>query len=146
MPSASRTPEARHLRSPDHRNASRSTTMTQQYQTHTPAELPEQIRHYINGEFVDSADGATFGVISPVTNETYIQASAGSKADIDRAVTAAQRAFDEGTWSQALPRERSRVLHKIADLVETRGDRLAELESFDPGDRKGGGQGKSGDR
>ena len=104
-----------------------------QYETHTPAELPEQIRHYIDGEFVDSADGATFGVISPVTNETYIEASAGSKADIDRAVIAAQRTFDEGTWSQALPRERSRVLHRIADVVETRGDRLAELESFDTG-------------
>lgn len=103
------------------------------YETHTPAELPEQIRHYIDGEFVDSADGSTFEVISPVTNETYIQASAGSKADIDRAVAAAQRTFDAGTWSQALPRERSRVLHKIADVVETRGDRLAELESFDTG-------------
>ena len=103
-----------------------------QYETRTPAELPERIRHYIDGEFVDSADGATFDVISPVTNETY-QASAGSSADIDRAVAAAQRTFDAGTWSQALPRERSRVLHKIADVVETRGDRLAELESFDTG-------------
>lgn len=75
-----------------------------QYETRTPAELPERIRHYIDGEFVDSADGATFDVISPVTNETYIQASAGSSADIDRAVAAAQRTFDAGTWSQALPR------------------------------------------
>src|SRR5690625_5226264 len=96
-----------------------------EYETHTPAELPEKIQHYINGEFVDSVDGATFGVINPVTNETYIQASAGQQADIDRAVEAAQRAFHAGSWSQALPRERSRVLHKIADLVETRGDRLA---------------------
>ncbi|RJN32818.1 5-carboxymethyl-2-hydroxymuconate semialdehyde dehydrogenase [Nesterenkonia natronophila] len=104
-----------------------------QYETHTPAELPELIRHYIDGEFVDSADGTTFDVINPVTNETYIQASAGQKEDVDRAVQVAKRTFQEGSWSQALPRERSKVLHRIADLVETRGDRLAELESFDTG-------------
>ena len=103
------------------------------YETHTPAELPEKIQHYIDGEFVDSADGSSFEVINPVTNEAYIQAAAGKQADIDRAVDAAQRAFKEGSWSQALPRERSRVLHRIADLVETRGDRLADLESFDTG-------------
>lgn len=103
------------------------------YETHTPADLPERIQHYIDGEFVDSADGATFEVINPVTNEAYIEAAAGKKADIDRAVEVARRTFREGTWSQALPRERSRVLHRIADLVEARGDRLAELESFDTG-------------
>ncbi|NLS09258.1 5-carboxymethyl-2-hydroxymuconate semialdehyde dehydrogenase [Nesterenkonia sp. MY13] len=107
--------------------------MTQQYQIPVPAELPERIQHYIDGEFVDSADGDTFDVLNPVTNEAYIKAAAGKKADIDRAVEAAQRAFDEGSWSSALPRERSRVLHKIADIVEERGARLAELETFDTG-------------
>src|SRR5690606_20819584 len=57
-----------------------------------PADLPERIRHYIDGEFVDSADGVTFDVLDPVTNETYVQAAAGKKADIDLAVAAAQRA------------------------------------------------------
>ncbi|WP_345476312.1 5-carboxymethyl-2-hydroxymuconate semialdehyde dehydrogenase [Nesterenkonia rhizosphaerae] len=98
-----------------------------------PAGLPAPIQHYIDAEFVDSADGETFDVINPVTNETYIQASAGKKEDVDRAVAAAKRAFHEGPWSSMLPRERSRVLHKIADLVEERGARLAELESFDTG-------------
>ena len=107
--------------------------MTPQYQTPVPAELPERIQHYIDGEFVDSADGETFEVLNPVTNEAYIQAAAGKKEDIDRAVDAAQRAFDQGDWSQALPRERSRVLHRIADIVEERGARLAELETFDTG-------------
>ena len=58
------------------------------YEPHTPAELPEKIQHYIDAEFVDSADGATFEVINPVTNEAYIHASAGKKADIDHAVDA----------------------------------------------------------
>ncbi|WP_147102937.1 5-carboxymethyl-2-hydroxymuconate semialdehyde dehydrogenase [Nesterenkonia populi] len=98
-----------------------------------PAELPERIQHYIGGEYVDSAGGATFDVLNPVTNEVYIQGAAGQKEDIDRAVVAAQRAFDEGAWANALPRERSRVLHRIADIVEERGARLAELETFDTG-------------
>ncbi|GAA3062251.1 MULTISPECIES: 5-carboxymethyl-2-hydroxymuconate semialdehyde dehydrogenase [Actinomycetes] len=103
------------------------------YAHRLPEDLPQSIQHYIDGEFVDSADGDTFDVLDPVTNETYIQAASGKAADVDRAVAAARRAFTEGPWPRMLPRERSRVLHRIADLVETRGDRLAELESFDSG-------------
>ena len=98
-----------------------------------PADLPTRIQHYIDGEFVDSADGATFDVLDPVSNETYLQCAAGKKADIDSAVAAAKRAFAEGPWAKMLPRERSRILHKIADVVESRDNRLAELESFDSG-------------
>ncbi|MFD8494743.1 5-carboxymethyl-2-hydroxymuconate semialdehyde dehydrogenase [Amycolatopsis sp. NPDC059657] len=98
-----------------------------------PDGLPDRIRHYIDGEFADSADGATFGVLDPVTNKDYLLAAAGKKADIDRAVAAARRAFTEGPWPKLLPRERSRVLHRVADLVESRDARLAELESFDSG-------------
>ena len=100
---------------------------------HVPADLPDRIRHYIDGAFVDSQDGSTFDVLEPVSNEVYVQASAGKKADIDLAVAAARRAFTEGPWPKMLPRERSRVLHRIADIVESRDQRLAELESFDSG-------------
>lgn len=100
---------------------------------HIPADLPERIQHYIDGAFVDSVDGSTFDVLEPVSNETYVQAAAGKQEDIDRAVAAARTAFQEGPWPKMLPRERSRVLHRIADIVETRGERLAELESFDSG-------------
>ena len=98
-----------------------------------PADLPDHIQHYIDGAFVDSVDGDTFDVLDPVTNENYTTAAAGKKADIDLAVAAAKRAFEEGPWPKMLPRERSRVLHRIADLVESRDQRLAELESFDSG-------------
>ncbi|GAA3287318.1 5-carboxymethyl-2-hydroxymuconate semialdehyde dehydrogenase [Nesterenkonia halobia] len=106
--------------------------MTQQTTT-PPDGLPDQIRHYIDGAFVDSLDGTTFDVLDPVSNETYIQAASGGPDDIDRAVQAAQRAFHEGPWSTMLPRERSRVLHRIADVVESRGEQLAAMESFDSG-------------
>ncbi|HLS02116.1 MAG TPA: 5-carboxymethyl-2-hydroxymuconate semialdehyde dehydrogenase [Beutenbergiaceae bacterium] len=98
-----------------------------------PQDLPERIQHYIDGELVDSVDRATFDVLDPVTNEAYVQAASGKAADIDRAVAAARRAFTQGTWPQMLPRERSRVLHRIADIVESRDQRLAQLESFDSG-------------
>lgn len=100
---------------------------------HIPDGLPDRIRHYIDGESVDSIGGATFDVLDPVSNESYVQAAAGQKADIDRAVEAASHAFREGPWPRMLPRERSRVLHRIADLVESRDARLAELETFDTG-------------
>ncbi|MCM3500844.1 5-carboxymethyl-2-hydroxymuconate semialdehyde dehydrogenase [Microbacterium sp. P26] len=98
-----------------------------------PADLPERIQHYIGGRFVDSVDGDTFDVLDPVTNQTYLQAAAGKKADIDLAVAAARKAFTEGPWPRMQARERSRVLHRIADIVESRDERLAELESFDSG-------------
>ncbi|SMX85709.1 5-carboxymethyl-2-hydroxymuconic-semialdehyde dehydrogenase [Brevibacterium sp. 239c] len=101
--------------------------------TAAPANLPEKIRHYINGEFVDSIDGDEFDVINPVTNEPYIKAASGKKADIDAAVASAKWAFDEGPWPTMLPRERARVLNKIADIAETRSQELAEMESFDSG-------------
>ncbi|WP_395242729.1 5-carboxymethyl-2-hydroxymuconate semialdehyde dehydrogenase [Agromyces sp. MMS24-K17] len=100
---------------------------------HVPADLPDAIRHYIDGASVDSIDGGTFDVLDPVSNEVYLRAAAGRAADVDRAVAAGRRAFADGPWARMLPRERSRVLHRIADLVESRDARLAELESFDSG-------------
>src|SRR4029079_2076374 len=62
-----------------------------------------------------------------------LQAAAGGEADVDAAVGAARLAFTEGPWPRMLPRERSRVLHRVADIVESRDARLAELESVDSG-------------
>ena len=100
---------------------------------HVPSELPTRIQHFIDGDFTDSVDGETFDVLEPVTNSNYLQAAAGKKADIDRAVHAARVAFDEGPWPNLLPRERNRILNKIADIVESTDARLAELETYDSG-------------
>ncbi|WP_427869235.1 5-carboxymethyl-2-hydroxymuconate semialdehyde dehydrogenase [Leucobacter luti] len=98
-----------------------------------PAGLPEKIQHYIDGKFVDSVGGEEFEVLEPVSNETYIMAASGQKADIDLAVAAAKRAFEEGPWPRMLPRQRSRILHKVADIVESRDEQLALFESYDSG-------------
>ncbi|GAB4085257.1 hypothetical protein GCM10028784_18870 [Myceligenerans cantabricum] len=98
-----------------------------------PADLPARIQHYIGGRLADSADGGTFDVLDPVTNQVYLTAASGKQADVDLAVAAARDAFTDGPWPRLVPRERARVLHRIADIVESRDERLAELESFDSG-------------
>jgi 5-carboxymethyl-2-hydroxymuconic-semialdehyde dehydrogenase len=100
---------------------------------YVPQDLPTHIQHYINGGFVDSVSGKTFDVLDPVSNENYATAAAGQKEDIDLAVAAARAAFVNGPWPKMKPRERARVLNKIADAVEAQESRLAELETFDTG-------------
>ncbi|MDO5751617.1 MULTISPECIES: 5-carboxymethyl-2-hydroxymuconate semialdehyde dehydrogenase [unclassified Arthrobacter] len=100
---------------------------------YVPENLPTRIQHYIDGKFVDSVNGATFDVLNPVSNTNYATAAAGQKEDIELAVAAATRAFNDGPWPRMKPRERSRILNKIADAVEAQEARLAELESFDSG-------------
>ncbi|MBX3087005.1 MAG: 5-carboxymethyl-2-hydroxymuconate semialdehyde dehydrogenase [Cryobacterium sp.] len=100
---------------------------------HVPAGLPEKIRHYIDGKYVDSIDGATFEVLDPVSNETYVLAAAGKAKDIDAAVASARTAFTEGPWPRMKNRERAKILNAIADQVASRDQELAELETFDTG-------------
>jgi 5-carboxymethyl-2-hydroxymuconic-semialdehyde dehydrogenase len=104
--------------------------MTEHY---LPENLPNHIQHYIDGKFVDSMGGETFDVLDPVSNTNYATAAAGQKADIDLAVAAATEAFTNGPWPRMKPRDRARVLNKIADAVEAQEARLAELETFDSG-------------
>lgn len=98
-----------------------------------PKGLPDHIQHYIGGKLVDSVSGETFDVLDPTTNEPYITCAAGDQADVDKAVAAARKAFDEGPWPRMLPRERATYLYKIADEVTKMHERLAARESFDSG-------------
>ena len=96
-------------------------------QHHIPEHLPTHLQHFIDGQWVDSIGGETFDVLDPVSNENYATCAAGQKADVDLAVAAAKRAFDSGPWPRLKPRDRFRVLNRIADLVEQR-DVLAEID------------------
>ncbi|MBB5642256.1 5-carboxymethyl-2-hydroxymuconate semialdehyde dehydrogenase [Cryobacterium roopkundense] len=100
---------------------------------YVPENLPTHLQHFIGGRFVDSVGGETFDVLDPVSNQTYATAAAGQQADIDLAVAAATDAFLTGPWPRLKPRERSRILNRIADAVEAQDARLAELETFDTG-------------
>jgi 5-carboxymethyl-2-hydroxymuconic-semialdehyde dehydrogenase len=95
--------------------------------------VPSKIEHFIGGRHVPSADGATFDVADPVSNAVYAQAAAGGAADVDLAVAAAREAFDSGPWPGLAARARAKVLNKIADGIEARGEQIAALETLDTG-------------
>jgi 5-carboxymethyl-2-hydroxymuconic-semialdehyde dehydrogenase len=95
--------------------------------------LPSAIRHYIDGEHVDSADLATIPVTDPVGHEQYCTLASGGAEDIDRAVAAGRRAFLTSPWVAQPARKRSQTLNAIADAIESRADVLAAFESYDTG-------------
>ena len=95
--------------------------------------LPSTIQHYMGGEHVKSADGATIAVTDPVSQEPYCTLAAGGPEDVDNAVAAARDAFLDGEWAGMSARRRSRTLNAIADALEARADLLATFESFDTG-------------
>ena len=95
--------------------------------------VPSKVEHFIDGRHVPAADGATFDIADPVSNQVYAQAAAGGPADIDRAVAAAREAFESGPWPALAARARAKVLNKIADGIEARGERIAAMETFDTG-------------
>ena len=87
---------------------------------------------FINGEFVDSVDGEPFKTVNPASEEVLAEVSAAGRQDVDRAVTAARRAFDT-TWSRMPGRERAKYLFRIARIIQERARELAVLESLDNG-------------
>jgi betaine-aldehyde dehydrogenase len=91
----------------------------------------QTLRNFIDGEFVDSAEGETEPILNPASGETIGYAPLSSPEDVDRAVRAARRAFDE--WSTITPGERSLALQKLADIVEQHADELTELEVSNAG-------------
>jgi aldehyde dehydrogenase (NAD+) len=88
---------------------------------------------FIGGKWVDSASGKTFPTLNPATGETICQVAEGDKADIDLAVKAARKAFEEGPWPRMSAAERGRLLNKLADRIEANREELAALESLDNG-------------
>src|SRR3954447_10540857 len=85
----------------------------------------------IGGEFADSASGETMEVIAPATGEVVAKVPRCSAEDVDRAVAAAKAAWP--TWSEKTPKDRSELLHALADVMEEHAEELAQLESLNVG-------------
>lgn len=94
---------------------------------------PKQM--FVGGEWVPSAGERTRDIVNPATGETIAQVQDGTEEDVDRAVTAARKAFDE-VWFDTTPGERSGMLWKLAEVLETHGDELIALESENVGKPK----------
>jgi 5-carboxymethyl-2-hydroxymuconic-semialdehyde dehydrogenase len=88
-------------------------------------------RHWIGGERVASAGGATFEDVSPLDGTVIAHVSRGGQAEVDAAVAAATEAF--AGWSRTAPAERAAILHRVADGVEARIEDLAQVETRDNG-------------
>lgn len=87
----------------------------------------------INGKFVESKSGKTFTTVNPATEEVIASVSEAGAEEAELAVRAARKAFDEGEWRNMPAFEKSKLLHKLADLIEQNLDELVVLESMDNG-------------
>lgn len=90
-----------------------------------------QVKHFIDGRFVDSADGRTFESVSPIDDTAIAEVAEADASDVDRAVQAARAAFP--AWAATDPAERKRILFAIADGIDARAEELAEWETRDMG-------------
>ncbi|KAG7275905.1 hypothetical protein CRUP_009594 [Coryphaenoides rupestris] len=93
--------------------------------------MPHQL--FINGEFVDAEGGKTYNTINPTDGTAICQVSLAQVSDVDKAVAAAKEAFEEGEWGRMNPRDRGRLLYRLADLMEQHQEELATIESLDSG-------------
>lgn len=88
---------------------------------------------FIDGRFVDAVSGKTFDSINPATGAVLTSVAECDAADIDLAVVAGRRAFEDGRWSRMAPGDRKAVLLKLADLIRDNLVELALLDSLDMG-------------
>jgi len=95
------------------------------------AAAPRQL--LIDGKFCPAASGEVFATVNPATGEDICEVARGGVEDVDRAVAAARRAFDNPAWRYMSAVDRSNLLLKLADLIERDADELAVLECMDNG-------------
>ena len=88
---------------------------------------------FIDGEWVDAASGRSFVTPNPATGDTLATVAEGDAEDIDRAVRAASRAFEDGPWATMTTSDRGRIIWKIGDLILEHAEELAQLETLDNG-------------
>ncbi|HEX7810010.1 MAG TPA: aldehyde dehydrogenase family protein [Thermoanaerobaculia bacterium] len=93
-----------------------------------------QNKLFINGEFVDARSGETFGTINPATEEKITDIASAGVEDVDAAVSAARAQMEPGSeWQKMKPRDRAKVLWRIADMLMARADEIGRIETIDNG-------------
>ncbi|XP_075039750.1 cytosolic 10-formyltetrahydrofolate dehydrogenase [Mixophyes fleayi] len=93
--------------------------------------MPHQL--FINGQFTDAEGGKTYDTINPTDGDAICKVSLAQVSDIDKAVVAAKDAFENGEWGKMNPRDRGRLLYRLADLMDEHQEELATIESIDSG-------------
>lgn len=87
----------------------------------------------VGGQWVEAASGKRFKTLNPATGELLAEVAEGGKEDVDRAVAAARKAFENPEWRRMMPTDRERLVRKFIGLLEQNIDELAELETLDCG-------------
>ncbi|WPB55889.1 aldehyde dehydrogenase family protein [Xylophilus sp. GOD-11R] len=90
-------------------------------------------RLLIDGRWVDAVSGKTFTTFDPATEQALVEVAEADSADVDRAVVAARKAYEQPSWTGMSPHARTRLLLKIADVVDQHAEELAVLETIDSG-------------
>ncbi|MEZ6071479.1 MAG: aldehyde dehydrogenase family protein [Pirellulales bacterium] len=93
----------------------------------------KQTECFIGGKWVPASSGKTFETINPATEEVIAQVAEGDAADVDLAVDAARDALENGPWGKMDARDRGRLMHCLADMLEDEFDELSALETLDNG-------------
>jgi acyl-CoA reductase-like NAD-dependent aldehyde dehydrogenase len=98
------------------------------------ADIKLQNQLFINGEFVDAGNGETFETINPATEAKITDVAAASAADVDSAVKAARAQLEPGSeWQKMRPRDRAKVMWKLADILMDRAAEIGHIETIDNG-------------
>jgi aldehyde dehydrogenase (NAD+) len=90
-------------------------------------------RLYVDGEWRDASDGRTWTHVHPASNEEVVDFQLAGTSDVERAVGAARRAFDDGGWTSWKAKDRKRLLQRIAALIDAHADELNRLQTLDNG-------------
>jgi acyl-CoA reductase-like NAD-dependent aldehyde dehydrogenase len=93
-----------------------------------PAEVDREFRMLIDGAWVGAESGETFACVDPYTDVPWGRVPLAGASDVDRAVGAARRAFDEGGWPQTSPASRAALLRRLAQLIEDNADALTHRQ------------------
>lgn len=97
---------------------------------------PPDIRYtqcFIGGRWISPSAGKTFPTINPATEEVLAEVAEAGQQEVDQAVRAARRALQEGPWSRMDARDRGRLMHRLADVIEQHAEELATIDTLDNG-------------
>jgi betaine-aldehyde dehydrogenase len=95
--------------------------------------MPEQLKLYINGEWIDSSNPELFDVINPANQEVIAKAPKATKEEVEQGIKIAKETFESGVWSSKTPQERAAVLLQIAVKLEEHSTEIAQLETQNNG-------------
>ena len=87
----------------------------------------------IDGKWKDAKTAKKFDMMDPATGQAIAAVAEADAADVDEAVKSARRAFETGPWTKTSPQDRSKLIWKLADLLESHADEIAQLEALDNG-------------